>query len=145
MITRILQIVLVFSQVSQSDNHVRIAIGTRKIVRRESLPPMQDNNIPLSQTVLGILRACEVLQPHHLVNVLKSIKHLSMNVALLDTLQQANAIDIIVKILEIQEHGPHTTVRSLYSQYLKQKNLNQSSSGIFQSHLPNLLQLMSTE
>lgn len=114
MIARILQIILVFSQVSQSDNHVRMAIGTRKIVRRKLWLPAQTKGVlhPFTLIMLGVLRACEVLQPHHLVNVLKSIKHLSMNVALLDTLQQANAIDIIVKILEVQEHGPHTTVRS---------------------------------
>ena len=33
---KILQIILVFCQVSQSDIHVRNALGTRKIVRRES-------------------------------------------------------------------------------------------------------------
>jgi hypothetical protein len=32
--SKILQILLVFCQVSQSDNHVRLALGTRKIVRR---------------------------------------------------------------------------------------------------------------
>lgn len=34
---KIIQIILVFCQVSQSDIHVRNALGTRKIVRRESL------------------------------------------------------------------------------------------------------------
>lgn len=33
---KIIQILLVFSQVSQSDIHVRNAMGTRKIIRRES-------------------------------------------------------------------------------------------------------------
>ncbi len=33
---KIIQIILVFCQVSQSDIHVRNALGTRKIVRRES-------------------------------------------------------------------------------------------------------------
>jgi hypothetical protein len=32
---KIIQILLVFSQVSQSDIHVRNALGTRKVVRRE--------------------------------------------------------------------------------------------------------------
>lgn len=32
---KIIQIILVFCQVSQSDIHVRNALGTRKIVRRE--------------------------------------------------------------------------------------------------------------
>ena len=34
---KIVQIVLVFCQVSQSDIHVRNALGTRKVVRREFL------------------------------------------------------------------------------------------------------------
>ena len=34
---KIIQILLVFSQVSQSDIHVRNAMGTRKIIRRECL------------------------------------------------------------------------------------------------------------
>lgn len=106
---RILQIILVFSQVSQSDNHVRISIGTRKIIRRKFIDVY--SSVASSDNVdLGILRACELLQAHHLVILLKSVKHLSMNVALLDTLQQANAIDVLVKILEVQDHGPHATV-----------------------------------
>lgn len=32
---KVIQILLVFSQVSQSDIHVRNALGTRKVVRRE--------------------------------------------------------------------------------------------------------------
>jgi hypothetical protein len=32
---KIIQVLLVFSQVSQSDIHVRNALGTRKVVRRE--------------------------------------------------------------------------------------------------------------
>lgn len=35
---KIIQILLVFSQVSQSDIHVRNALGTRKVVRREFSP-----------------------------------------------------------------------------------------------------------
>ena len=32
---KVIQILLVFSQVSQSDIHVRNALGTRKVIRRE--------------------------------------------------------------------------------------------------------------
>ena len=35
---KIVQIILVFCQVSQSDIHVRNALGTRKVVRRKSSP-----------------------------------------------------------------------------------------------------------
>ncbi|TBU45550.1 kinase-like protein [Dichomitus squalens] len=86
---KILQIILVFCQVSQSDIHVRNALGTRKIVRR-------------------LLRACELLEPEYLVQMLKAVKHLSMstNTTILEVLQNANAIEILVKILDERSSGP---------------------------------------
>ncbi|KAG8716348.1 hypothetical protein FRC09_015862 [Ceratobasidium sp. 395] len=88
--TKILHIVLVFCQVSHSDIHVRTALGARKVVRR-------------------LLRACELLEPDHLVVMLKAVKHLSMNPTLLDALQNANAIEIVVRLLDEQSGGPHST------------------------------------
>ncbi|KAH9932708.1 kinase-like protein [Epithele typhae] len=90
---KIIQIILVFCQVSQSDIHVRNALGTRKIVRR-------------------LLRACEMLQPEYLVQMLKAVKHLSMNANVLEVLQNANAIEIVVKILDEQCSGPLGTEMS---------------------------------
>ncbi|KZT69616.1 Pkinase-domain-containing protein [Daedalea quercina L-15889] len=90
---KIIQILLVFCQVSQSDIHVRNALGTRKVVRR-------------------LLRACELLQPEYLVQMLKAVKHLSMNANLLEVLQNANAIEILVKILDEQSSGPYGTEMS---------------------------------
>ncbi|KAH9024811.1 kinase-like protein [Lactarius pseudohatsudake] len=83
---KIIQILLVFCQVSQSDVHVRNALGTRKVVRR-------------------LLRACELLEPEYLVHMLKAIKHLSMNAMLLEVLQNANAIEILTRILDEQSLG----------------------------------------
>lgn len=90
---KIIQILLVFSQVSQSDIHVRNALGTRKVIRR-------------------LLRACELLEPDCLVQLLKAVKHLSMNALLLDVLQNANAIDILVRILDEQSSSLHSTEMS---------------------------------
>ncbi|OCH90450.1 kinase-like protein [Obba rivulosa] len=90
---KIIQILLVFCQVSQSDIHVRQALGTRKVVRR-------------------LLRACELLQPEYLVLMLKAVKHLSMNATLLEVLQNANAIEILVKILDEQSAGPYSAEMS---------------------------------
>ena len=61
--------------------------------------------------VIGLLRACELLEPECLVLMLKAVKHLSMSSTLLDVLQNANAIEILIKILEEQSSGPHSTVR----------------------------------
>lgn len=88
--TRILQIIVVYCQVSQSDAFVRNAIGTRKVIRR-------------------LLRGCELLEPEHLVLLLKAIKHLSMSPSLLDVLQNTNAIEILVTILANQMGGQHST------------------------------------
>ncbi|KAG5719270.1 Cytokinesis protein sepH [Termitomyces sp. T112] len=90
---KIIQILLVFSQVSQSDIHVRNALGTRKVIRR-------------------LLRACELLEPECLVLMLKAVKHLSMNAPLLEVLQNANAIEILIRILDEQSSGPHSTEMS---------------------------------
>ncbi|KAF9651668.1 hypothetical protein BDM02DRAFT_3090819 [Thelephora ganbajun] len=86
---KIVQIVLVFSQVTQSDIHVRNALGTRKIVRR-------------------LLRACELLEPQYLVNMLKAVKHLSMNATLLEVLQNANALEILIRLLDEQSSGSYS-------------------------------------
>ncbi|KAF8558280.1 kinase-like protein [Imleria badia] len=87
---KIIQILLVFSQVTQSDIHVRNAMGTRKIIRR-------------------LMRACELLEGDCLVQMLKAVKHLSMNPNLLEVLQNANAIEILIKLLDEDRAGPHST------------------------------------
>jgi hypothetical protein len=43
--------------------------------------------------------------------MLKAIKHLSMNATLLEVLQNANAIEILTRILDEQSSGLHSTVR----------------------------------
>lgn len=108
---KIIQIILVFCQVSQSDIHVRNALGTRKVVRRK-LHFMPLNGVYQGLTRhSGLLRACELLEPQYLVHMLKAVKHLSMNATLLEVLQNANAIEILVKILDEQDNtGPYSTV-----------------------------------
>ncbi|KAF8895111.1 hypothetical protein BD779DRAFT_1497502 [Infundibulicybe gibba] len=83
---KIIQILLVFSQVSQSDIHVRNALGTRKVVRR-------------------LLRACELLEPD-------CSQTSVMNATLLEVLQNANALEILIRILDEQSSGPHSTEMS---------------------------------
>lgn len=60
--------------------------------------------------ISGLLRACELLEPEYLVNMLKAVKHLSMSATLLEVLQNANAIDILVKIIDEQSSGPYSAV-----------------------------------
>ncbi|KAF9046366.1 hypothetical protein BJ165DRAFT_1527473 [Panaeolus papilionaceus] len=85
---KVIHILLVFSQVSQSDIHVRKAMGTRQVIRR-------------------LLRACELVEPECLVQMVKAVKHLSMNATLLEVLQNANALEVLIRILEGQSSGPH--------------------------------------
>ena len=109
---RIIQIILVFCQVSQSDIHVRQALGTRKVVRSKfSLLCCGVTHSHVSTP--GLLRACELLEPQYLVQMLKAVKHLSMNATLLEVLQNANAIEILVKILDEQSSGPYSAVSLL--------------------------------
>lgn len=46
----------------------------------------------------------------YLVQMLKAVKHLSMNPNLLEVLQNANAIEILIKLLDEEMAGPHSTV-----------------------------------
>lgn len=69
--------------------------------------------------------------------MLKAVKHLSMNSTLLDVLQNANAIEILVRILDEQSTGPHSAV-CIYSisMYLFDSWLNleqEMSNHIFQT------------
>lgn len=64
----------------------------------------------ISTLTLGLLRACELLEPECLVQMLKAVKHLSMNATLLDVLQNANALEILIRILDEQSTGPHSAV-----------------------------------
>jgi len=61
---------------------------------------------------LELLRACESLEPEYLVSLLKAVKHLSMNSNLLDVLQNANAIEILIRIMVRKSSGPYGTVRA---------------------------------
>lgn len=63
----------------------------------------------------GLLRACELLEPEYLVLMLKAVKHLSMNATLLEVLQNTNALEILVRILDEHSSGPHSTVSRLNS------------------------------
>ena len=45
--------------------------------------------------------------------MLKAVKHLSMNPPLLDVLQNANALEILIRILEAQSSGPHSAVNNI--------------------------------
>ena len=67
-----------------------------------------DSGIP------GLLRACEMLEPECLVHLLKAVKHLSMNATLLEVLQNANGLEILIRILDEQSSGPHSTVSLLF-------------------------------
>ena len=63
---------------------------------------------------IGLLRACELLEPECLVQMLKAVKHLSMNATLLEVLQNANALEILIRILDEQSSGPHSTVGFIF-------------------------------
>lgn len=82
------------------------------------------------------MRACELLEGDCLVQMLKAVKHLSMNANLLEVLQNANAIEILVKLLDEDRAGPHGTVgpsSNVQVRYLF------CTPGSIQPHLPNML------
>jgi hypothetical protein len=76
--------------------------------------------------------------------MLKAIKHLSMNAMLLEVLQNANAIEILTRILDEQSSGPHSTARR-YSNVLVLTTGFIHIPGNVKSCLPDVLQLVSIE
>ena len=70
------------------------------------------------------MRACELLEGDCLIQMLKAVKHLSMNPNLLEVLQNANAIEILIRLLDEDRATPHGTVslcfdvRVLHSYYI---------------------------
>ena len=67
--------------------------------------------------------------------MLKAVKHLSMNANLLEVLQNANAIEILVKILDEQSSGPYGTVcwRNILPAGCAHSVLQEMSNHIFQT------------
>ena len=106
----------------------------------------------------GIMRACELLgaikenqdepegltQMECLVQLLKAVKHLSMNATLHEVLQNANSLEILISVLEQQSSGPHSTVIPSFLLFLVLTYLS-PDAGNFQPCLPNLLQPMSPQ
>ena len=77
--------------------------------------------------------------------MLKAVKHLSMNPNLLDVLQNANAIEILVRILDEQSSGPYGAVRMATSHHLTRWLSYLLCPGNVKSYLPNVLQPLPTE
>lgn len=134
---KIVQIILVFSQVTQSDIHVRNALGTRKIVRRELSVAFKTCCRTLS-ALLGLLRACELLEPQYLVNMLKAVKHLSMNATLLEVLQNANALEILIRLLDEQSSGSYSAA-SIFPFAYSIPCSSPPLTGGLESHIPDVL------
>jgi hypothetical protein len=97
---------------------------------------------PVLTVVPGLLRACELLEPEYLVHMLKAVKHLSMNATLLDVLQNANALEILIRLLDEQISGPYSAVCTTFD--LRIHGLT-CFSGNLQPYLPNMLQPVSIE
>ena len=93
---------------------------------------------------IGLLRACELLEPECLVQMLKAVKHLSMNATLLEVLQNANALEILIRILDEQSSGPHSTV-GFYIFEFGDYRLHVLALGNLQSCIPDMLQPLSFE
>ncbi|TIB38193.1 hypothetical protein E3P86_01771 [Wallemia ichthyophaga] len=89
------KIYLLFAQVGQNDNVVLNALGTRSILRR-------------------LLKACESLcdkdkMSSLLITLLKTFKHISTSAGMLDVLQNSNAIEVFVRVLDKRKEGERSS------------------------------------
>lgn len=91
------KLVHIFLLVAQSDRKVKVAMASRTVVRRASLPAMD-----ATDTCAGLVKSLGMLDTELAAPVLKSLKHLTMAPETLDTLQHANVIEVLVHILSEQ-------------------------------------------
>ena len=97
------KIYLIFAQVAQTDKVVLKYLGTRSILRK-------------------LLKCCLSIDLNSggiLVNLLKVFKHVSTNANMLEVLQNSNAIDVFVKILESRIEGKGDRSNEISSQLLQ--------------------------
>ncbi|WWC70634.1 uncharacterized protein I206_104585 [Kwoniella pini CBS 10737] len=118
-IQRTVSTLLLFCQVAQSDARVRDAFGDRSVVTR-------------------ILKACNLLSGKTLVVAIKAIKHLSTSSQLIEVLQNANGLEILVGILSRNMKGAYASeigsnlFQTIYSmtRLSKSRQEEAASSGI---------------
>jgi hypothetical protein len=60
-----------------------------------------------------------------------------MNANLLEVLQNANAIEILIKLLDEEKTGPHSTVSHEITTWASLRSIG--TSGSIESHFPDLL------
>ncbi|WWC62426.1 uncharacterized protein I303_105022 [Kwoniella dejecticola CBS 10117] len=118
-ISRTVSTLLLFCQVAQSDGRVRDAFGDRGVMTR-------------------ILKACNSLSGKTLVLAIKAIKHLSTASQLIEVLQNANGLEILVGILSRNMKGTYASeigsnlFQTIYSmtRLSKSRQEEAASSGI---------------
>jgi hypothetical protein len=76
---------------------------------------------------------------------LKAVKHLSMNATLLEVLQNANALEILIRILDEQSSGPHSTVCLIIFEFGDYRIHLVLALGNIQSCIPDMFQPLSFE
>ncbi|KAI5802119.1 hypothetical protein FPQ18DRAFT_383141 [Pyronema domesticum] len=84
------RVVNIFYLFSQAENHVKEMVADRIVLKR-------------------VLKDLERMAPAHQIVMLKFIKNLSMLSATLDTLQNANAIEVLTDLLRSNNNAPHFT------------------------------------
>ncbi|SPO40049.1 related to MAPKK kinase [Pseudozyma flocculosa] len=123
----ILQTFLIFSQ---SDGWLKKSLATRSVLRK-------------------LLQATQMLGPEPLIQMLKILKNLTMNPATLDEIQNANTIEILVRILAEHHGGAHGTemsnqvLNAMYNlcRLSKSRQEEAAESGI----IPQLLRVAQTK
>jgi hypothetical protein len=97
------QILLLFGQ---SDLKVREALAVRPVVVRKWLSVL----LGLAHLCVVLVKAVHLLDDDLLIALLKTVKNISMSPKALDVLQNANAIEVLVRCLLDHLHGVLHTV-----------------------------------
>lgn len=105
------KIVHIFLLFAQADRKVKEAMANRAVVLRGSFTLFSGPQVAHHDSLAGLVKAIGMLDPELLAPLLKTIKNLSMLPSALEVLQNANAIDSLVRILAEPFEGKLAAVR----------------------------------
>lgn len=102
------RIVNIFYIFSQAENQVKETIAERSVLKSTAVFYSISGKFADFRT--GVLKDLKKIPPLHQITMLKFIKNLSMLTATLETLHNANAIEVLTDLLKASMNGTHFRV-----------------------------------
>lgn len=111
------RIVNIFYLFSQAENYVKEVVADRVVLK--SMPSCYSTRVAsATNKFLGVLKNLNRMTPAHQITMLKFIKNLSMLSTTLDSLHSANAIELLIDLLNANMKKSQTHFREISNQVL---------------------------